>query len=1338
MTTGQRKSKFFVVGGPVQPNQACYVTRDADATFYTRLSEGDFCHVLASDHTGKTSLMAHTAVRLRSDGVRVAIVDLAQISSRDTADDVGRWYYSIAYRIMRELRIRSDMQTWWQERSGLTNMQRLREFFLDVVLSNTDERLVIFIDRIEAVVGRPFARELLAAIRACHDARAIEPEYRRLTFAMLGSAAVGQLVPGGHDSPFDISTQIDLPDFDANELRQLAGGLGCDQRMARQISDRTWFWTHGQPYLSQKVLRTLARRSEAQLSEALVDKVTAALFVDRKGPRQESHLIAVSKRLLRESPGKISRLGLYGRIRKGRKVTADLVLDTHRDLFQSGIVTIDESGSFAIRNGVYEKAFTLQWVNRNRPFGWTGLATAALVAITVMGIPLWYTQYLPRPYIRSLTTPDQDYVTALDAYRRLHFLPGFGSTADRLFSDYLVDQSRRARRLVEVESFSDRLAEVPGQQALSESLIAEFWDRAAMISMRRGDRDTALLYALRATTIPTPERGQLVMELLGSDYRKLQGTIRTPAPLRVLELDSGSGLITSLDKEHRVDVWHVTGATPRRIQRLNLLAEEVIPLQRRLTYQGGADGKSLVLLIETDHPRPTDVLVELRAPSGRQVRLRLGPESAGGVAGEFRFDSRSNGDLRALLEENVNGTWTAYFIDSLQGIGGSLLDWGVKVDGKAAILPARPASASLEAIPIPEPGVTRQTNARLAPGGRRVLSWPQDPEVRGDILVWNVAGGEILTRIPRPNNFVDVRFALGQTALLITATNKLEMWDIERAELLKRISIEPSLAPVLSDNGRFLVVDSVLDDLQNALAVWDLEELREVGQLVTGSIADLVATDSAGRLLAVSDGDRLVRLWSVRDGTLVAEYEHGAKPTSISFDAGSQWLMTQDAAHSFRLWSVENHGKPIVTRRASSDWSADISQDALLLGSLDRGFEIIGLPLGDIVGEGFRHGIPVARRAPNRFVAPALLAAEHGFAVTYDGRQAVKIWKVPLLGRTDEAAGNVATIIGNDAAISRDGRQIAVATDAGDVRILPIAEQALLLPGLAEDPGFIGHLDAVTRISFDSSGALVASGSIDGSIRIWETASGAPRKFFVTQPDGAVHDLIFSPDGKWLVSASRRSVIVIDADNGELLAQTQIQSERPQITIGDDGQTIYIAGNRDGLTRWTWRGDITESLIDPDSGILRVAVNGDETVFITASRQRQIQVWDATTAKPRKQSKQVAAAVDFLWLSPDGKQVFAAAGMWLYGFAVDGNGLTKQVTRLLEDAPAAVYQADLGEGAYVLSRLHTSSPVLRHIDLARPWPEPPGELLEPIIPGLESSLGLTLNDWGEPQPLQQF
>jgi hypothetical protein len=213
---------------------------------------------------------------------------------------------------------------------------------------------------------------------------------------------------------------------------------------------------------------------------------------------------------------------------------------------------------------------------------------------------------------------------------------------------------------------------------------------------------------------------------------------------------------------------------------------------------------------------------------------------------------------------------------------------------------------------------------------------------------------------------------------------------------------------------------------------------------------------------------------------------------------------------------------------------------------------------------------------------------------------------------------------------------------------------------------------------------------------------------------------------------------VIDALDGELLAQMQIQGENPRLAISDNGQHIYIADDRGGLTRWIWRTDISESLVGPDSGIRHVAVNSDESVFVTADRQRRIQVWDTATATPRAQPVRTAATVDFLWLDPAGNHVVAQAGIWLYGLDVSPAGLRNQVTRLLESVPATVYPANNGAEAYVLSGPHTSRPILRRIILAQPWPDPPNESLEQIIPDIESSLRLTINDWGEPQPLQQF
>jgi hypothetical protein len=75
---GSRKS-FFVTGGTLRPDAACYVERRADREIFEGLLTGDFCYVLTSRQMGKSSLMVRTVQRLRADGRAVAVLDLTAI-----------------------------------------------------------------------------------------------------------------------------------------------------------------------------------------------------------------------------------------------------------------------------------------------------------------------------------------------------------------------------------------------------------------------------------------------------------------------------------------------------------------------------------------------------------------------------------------------------------------------------------------------------------------------------------------------------------------------------------------------------------------------------------------------------------------------------------------------------------------------------------------------------------------------------------------------------------------------------------------------------------------------------------------------------------------------------------------------------------------------------------------------------------------------------------------------------------------------------------------------------------------------------------------------------------
>ncbi len=95
-----------------------------------------------------------------------------------------------------------------------------------VILAQTSERLVLFIDEIDVVRSLPFSTdEFFAGIRECFQRRTQNPVYERLTFCLLGVAAPADLIRDAQTTPFNIGRRIELNDFTPEESAPLAAGL---------------------------------------------------------------------------------------------------------------------------------------------------------------------------------------------------------------------------------------------------------------------------------------------------------------------------------------------------------------------------------------------------------------------------------------------------------------------------------------------------------------------------------------------------------------------------------------------------------------------------------------------------------------------------------------------------------------------------------------------------------------------------------------------------------------------------------------------------------------------------------------------------------------------------------------------------------------------------------------------------------------------------------------------------------------------------------------------------------------------------------------------------------
>ena len=97
-------------------------------------------------------------------------------------------------------------------------------------------------------------------------------------------------------------------------------------------------------------------------------------------------------------------------------------------------------------------------------------------------------------------------------------------------------------------------------------------------------------------------------------------------------------------------------------------------------------------------------------------------------------------------------------------------------------------------------------------------------------------------------------------------------------------------------------------------------------------------------------------------------------------------------------------------------------------------------------------------------------------------------------------------------AIAPDGTWLATAGDDGTVRIWDPAtgQQRATLTG---------HTGAVSAVAIAPDGTWLATASGDGTVRIWDPATGQQRAT-LTGHTGAVSAVAIAPDGTWLATAS--------------------------------------------------------------------------------------------------------------------------------------------------------------------------------------------------------------------------
>ena len=470
--------------------------------------------------------------------------------------------------------------------------------------------------------------------------------------------------------------------------------------------------------------------------------------------------------------------------------------------------------------------------------------------------------------------------------------------------------------------------------------------------------------------------------------------------------------------------------------------------------------------------------------------------------------------------------------------------------------------------------VSRMTHDELvssvafSPDGKYVASASAD----GTARVWEAATGEEVSRMTYDELVSSVAFSPDSNYVVSGGCDQVDennicvkastrVWEAATGEEVSRLAHDGFVYSVaFSPDGKYVASGSA----GGTSWIWEAATGEEISRIAHDDNVQFVIFSPDGKYLASASYDNTARVWETATGKEISRMTHDGAVGSVSFRPDGKYVASASADGTVRVWAADTpteevsrmtHGEAVQSVAFSPDSKYVVS------GSRDNTAKVWEAATGK----------EIAQVVYQSTVSSVAFSPDGKYVASGSWDNSVQVWEAST---GHEVARMTHDGIVQSIAFSPDGKYVVSGgcDQAQDNFTCPEGSARVWEAATGKEISRMTYDGYVYSVAFSPDGKYVASASVDGTARVWEASTG--HEVARMTHDGPVWSVTFSPDGKYVISGSDdKTARVWEASTGQEVARMTYGDLVYPIAFSPDSKYV-VSGSFDSTVRvWTWQPD---------------------------------------------------------------------------------------------------------------------------------------------------------------------